>query len=41
MRDQRVLANPDEQGNQPVRITINPKKPESKPDLKPDAKPEP
>ena len=31
MRDQRVLANPDEQGSQPVRITINPKKPEPKP----------
>jgi lipopolysaccharide export system protein LptA len=45
MRDQRVLANPDEQGNQPVRITINPKKPEPKtepkPDAKPDAKPDP
>ena len=45
MRDQRVLANPDEQGSQPVRITINPKKPEPKPeprpDAKPDAKPEP
>ena len=45
VRDQRVLANPDEQGNQPVRITINPKKPEPKaepkPDAKPDAKPDP
>ncbi len=41
MRDQRVLANPDEQGSQPVRITINPKKAEPKPDAKPDAKPEP
>ena len=49
MRDQRVLANPDEQGSQPVRITINPKKPEPKPeakagpkpDPKPDAKPNP
>jgi lipopolysaccharide transport protein LptA len=41
MRDQRVLANPDEQGSQPVRIIINPKKPESKPEPKSDAKPEP
>jgi lipopolysaccharide transport protein LptA len=41
MRDQRVLANPDEQGSQPVRITINPKKPDSKPDAKPEPKPEP
>ena len=40
MRDQRVLANPDEQGSQPVRITINPKKPEPKPEPKPDAKPD-
>jgi lipopolysaccharide export system protein LptA len=31
MRDQRVIANPDEQGSQPVRITINPKKAEPKP----------
>lgn len=40
MRDQRVLANPDEQGNQPVRITINPKKPEPKPEAKSEAKPD-
>ena len=40
MRDQRVLANPDEQGSQPVRITINPKKPEPKPEAKSEAKPE-
>jgi lipopolysaccharide export system protein LptA len=31
MRDQRVIANPDEQSNQRVRITINPKKPSPKP----------
>ena len=31
MRDQRVLANPDEQGSERVRITINPKKPDAKP----------
>ncbi len=36
MRDQRVLANPDEQGSQPVRITINPKKAEPKPEAKPE-----
>jgi lipopolysaccharide export system protein LptA len=40
MRDQRVLANPDEQGSQPVRITINPKKPDPKPDAKPEPKPD-
>jgi lipopolysaccharide export system protein LptA len=40
MRDQRVLANPDEQGSQPVRITINPKKPDAKPEPKPEAKPD-
>ena len=31
MLNQRVIANPDEQGSQPVRITINPKKAEPKP----------
>jgi len=45
MRDQRVIANPEEQGSQPVRLTINPKKPdakpESKPEARPDAKPDP
>jgi lipopolysaccharide transport protein LptA len=41
MRDQRVLANPNEQGSQPVRITINPKQSEAKPDAKPDAKHDP
>jgi len=40
MPHQRVLANPDEQGGQPVRFTINPRKPESKPDAKSDAKPD-
>ncbi|HUO79768.1 MAG TPA: lipopolysaccharide transport periplasmic protein LptA [Steroidobacteraceae bacterium] len=45
MPHQRVLANPDEQGGQPVHFTINPKKPDAKPEskseAKPDAKPEP
>jgi lipopolysaccharide transport protein LptA len=41
MRDQRVLANPDEQANQQVRITINPKKPDGKPDTKPRPEAEP
>ncbi len=49
MRDQRVIANPEEQGSQPVRLTINPRKPDAKPepksdappDTKPDAKPNP
>ncbi len=41
MRDQRVLANPDEQGSQPVRITINPKKSDAKPEAKPGAEPKP
>jgi lipopolysaccharide transport protein LptA len=40
LRDQRVVANPDEQGSQPVRITINPKKADSKPEPKPEPKPE-
>ena len=31
MQNQRVIANPDEQGSQPVRITITPKKAEPKP----------
>jgi lipopolysaccharide transport protein LptA len=35
MRDQRVLANPEDQGSERVRITINPKKPDAKPDPKP------
>jgi lipopolysaccharide export system protein LptA len=35
MRNQRVLANPAEQGSQPVRITINPKQPDAKPEPKP------
>lgn len=48
LRDRRVTASPDEQGSQPVRITINPHKPDAKPEAKtepkaetrPDAKPE-
>jgi lipopolysaccharide transport protein LptA len=40
MRDQRVIANPDEQGSQPVRLTINPRKPDAKPEPKPDARPD-
>jgi lipopolysaccharide transport protein LptA len=31
LHDQQVLANPDEQGTQRVRITINPKRPDPKP----------
>ena len=31
LRNQQVLANPDEHGSQHVRITINPKRPEAKP----------
>lgn len=30
IREQRVVANPDEQGNDRIRLTINPKKPEPK-----------
>jgi len=40
MRDQRVIANPEEQGSQPVRLTINPRKPDAKPETKPETKPE-
>ena len=32
MRDQKVLADADQQGTQRVRITINPKTPDAKPD---------
>lgn len=35
VRDQSWRANPDEQGGQHVRITINPKKPDAKPAPKP------
>lgn len=41
MRDQRVTANPEEQGSQPVRLTINPKKPDAKPEPKAEPKAEP
>ena len=40
MRDQRVIANPEEQGSQPVRLTIHPKKPDAKPEPKPDSRPD-
>jgi lipopolysaccharide export system protein LptA len=30
IREQRVVANPDEQGNDRIRLTINPKKPDPK-----------
>ncbi len=39
MNDQRVLANPEEQGSQSVRITINPNKPDPKADVKPAVNP--
>lgn len=41
MRDQKVVADADQQGSQRVHITINPKKPDAKPDGKPDGKPNP
>jgi lipopolysaccharide export system protein LptA len=41
VREQRVLANPGEQGSGRITITINPKKSEQKPEQKPEPRPEP
>ena len=40
VREQRVLANPGEQGSGRITITINPKKAETKTEQKPEPKPE-
>ncbi len=40
VREQRVLANPGEQGSGRITITINPKKAEAKSEQKPEPKPE-
>jgi len=41
LREQRVLANPDEQGSDRIRITINPRKGEPKAEPKVDPKTDP